>query len=327
MSGQAYAHERHVPVLLREVLECLAPKAGGLYLDGTLGLAGHAQAVLDAAPGARLLGLDRDEEALELAAARLAPYGDRARLAHGRFSDFEDRLDEIYGTSAMLDGALVDIGVSSLQIDSPERGFSFMHDGPLDMRMDPGCGAAPASRLVNQASFDVLKDLLEELGEEPQAGRIARAVIKAREREPITGTAQLAAIVEAAYPPKWRATSRNHPATRTFQALRLAVNDELGELKSFLTRIVPRLAVGGRLAVISFHSLEDRVVKNFLRAEATECICPPHIPLCVCGHKATLRVLTKKPLCASAEEVRANPRAGSAKLRAAEKLDQGNGNG
>jgi 16S rRNA (cytosine1402-N4)-methyltransferase len=210
--------------------------------------------------------------------------------------------------------------VSSLQLDSPERGFSFMRDGPLDMRMDPSSGRPPAARLVNTASCGVLRELIADLGEEPQAGRIARAIVAAREKSPLTRTAELAGIVEAAYPAAWRAKARNHPATRTFQALRLAVNDELGELETFLDRIVPRLAAGGRLAAISFHSLEDRAVKRFFRRESADCLCPAHVPVCVCGHKATLRVLTKKPVCASPREAAANPRAGSAKLRVAEKL-------
>lgn len=316
----AYAHEKHVPVLLHDVLRQLAPKPGGLYLDGTLGLGGHASAVLDAAPGARLLGLDRDGEALAAAGERLKPYGGRVCLRHACFSDFGESLDECFGDGALLDGALVDIGVSSLQLDSPERGFSFMHDGPLDMRMDPSSGVSPASRLVNTASFETLKTLIAEYGEEPQAGRIARCIIAAREKAPLTRTGELARVVEAAYPAKWRAKARNHPATRTFQALRLAVNGELDELERFLERVVPRLAKGGRLAVISFHSLEDRVVKRFFRRESTECLCPAHVPVCVCGHAATLKVLTRKPLEAGPEEVRANPRAGSAKLRAAERL-------
>lgn len=309
---------RHVPVLPAEVLEYLAPRPGGLYLDGTLGLGGHAESVLRAAQDCRLLGLDRDRQALALAAARLAPFGNRVHIRHAAFSAVSSCLDALGWDR--LDGALLDIGVSSLQLDAPERGFSFMGDGPLDMRMDPDSGAATAFSLVNKAPYDVLKELIAKAGEEPQAGRIARAIVQAREKKSIETTRELAVLIERAYPAKWRASARNHPATRTFQALRMAVNDELGELRRFLHQIVPRLAPGGRLVVISFHSLEDRIVKHFFKEEAADCHCPRQTPMCVCGHKASLRILTKKPVTPSAEEVAANPRAGSAKLRAAEKL-------
>lgn len=312
-----------MPVLPEEVLRYLAPKNGGRYLDGTVGLGGHASRILEAAPGCSLLGLDRDENALALAAERLAPFGDRVTLRHSRFSDFAARLEEKGWNT--LDGALVDIGVSSLQLDSPERGFSFLHDGPLDMRMDAtggetGHAVSPASALVNAGTHETLKEIIADFGEEPQAGRIARAIIDARAKKPIETTAELASIVENAYPAKWRATARNHPATRTFQALRIAVNAEFDELRAFLQHIVPYLAPGGRLVVISFHSLEDRIVKHFFRDEATGCRCPRHIPVCVCHHTATLTVLTRKPVTASEEELRANVRASSAKLRAAEKI-------
>lgn len=312
----------HIPVLPEEVLEYLAPKDGGVYLDGTLGLGGHTSRILEAAR-CTVLGLDRDEEALALAEKRLAPYGDRAILRHSRFSGFEEHLDSLGWDH--IDGALVDIGVSSLQIDTPERGFSFLHDGPLDMRMDlTGAGedtvVPPAAKLVNTAPYDVLKEIIKTAGEEPQAGRVARAIVDARGKKPIETTAELAAIVEAAYPAKWRATARNHPATRTFQALRIAVNGEFDELRLFLERIVPRLKPGGRLVVISFHSLEDRIVKHFMRDEATGCKCPRHVPVCICHHVAALKILTKKPVMASGEELRANVRSSSAKLRAAEKV-------
>lgn len=319
MANSRYAH---IPVLPEEVLEYLAPKDGGRYLDGTLGLGGHTSRIL-AAANCRVLGLDRDEDALAIAGERLAPFGDRAVLRHSRFSGFEEHLDDLGWDG--IDGALVDIGVSSMQLDTPERGFSFLHDGPLDMRMDlTGAGedgvVPPASKLVNTAPYDVLKELIKTAGEEPQAGRVARAIVDARGKKPIETTAQLAAIVERAYPAKWRATARNHPATRTFQALRIAVNGEFDELRLFLKRIVPRLKPGGRLVVISFHSLEDRIVKRFVRDEATGCICPRHVPRCICNHVATLRILTKKPVTASEGELRANARSSSAKLRAAEKI-------
>lgn len=308
----------HVPVLLDEVLEYLAPHAGGRYLDGTLGLAGHACAVLDrAGEGAELCGLDRDPEALRRAAVRLAPHGGRVHLHHCRYSEFEQALDAL-GWDA-VDGALIDIGVSSMQIDVADRGFSFNAEGPLDMRMDPGAEES-AWRLVNRERHEVLRDIIGRYGEEPMAGRIARAIIDARNIGPIDTTLQLAGIVERAYPAKWRATARNHPATRTFQALRMAVNDELGELERFLDAILARLRPGGRLVVISFHSLEDRIVKHRMRHWAEGCRCPRHVPRCVCGHTPEVRILTKKPVTAGAEELARNHRASSAKLRAVEKV-------
>lgn len=308
----------HIPVLLDEVLEYLAPHKGGRYLDGTLGLAGHASAVLErAGEGAELCGLDRDPEALRRATARLAPFGGQAHLYHLRYSEFEEALDDLGWPT--VDGALIDIGVSSMQIDLAERGFSFHADGPLDMRMDPDAQES-AWRLVNRERHEVLKDIIARYGEEPMAGRIARAIVDARNTGPIDTTLQLAAIVERAYPAKWRATARNHPATRTFQALRMAVNDELGELERFLDAILARLAPGGRLVVISFHSLEDRIAKHRMRHWAEGCRCPRHVPRCVCGHTPEVRILTKKPVTATSDELARNPRASSAKLRAAEKV-------
>lgn len=330
----------HAPVMLAEALDALLPTDGSTggpefwkdgshplrFLDGTLGLAGHASALLERAAArglqAELLGLDRDAEAQALAAERLAPFGPAAHLRQSAFADFPAALDELGWD--LLDGALVDLGVSSLQLDRPERGFSFLHDGPLDMRMNPDSGESAAT-LVNRAPVARLKEIIEQLGEEPQAGRIARAIDDARSERAIETTAQLAAIVERAYPPKWRATARNHPATRTFQALRLAVNDELEQLRLFLERIVPRLRPGGRLAVISFHSLEDRIVKHFLRTAAQGCLCPPHLAVtmeqCRCGHQASLRLVTRKALEPSEAEVRRNSRSRSAKLRVAERTE------
>ncbi|GHV52175.1 ribosomal RNA small subunit methyltransferase H [Deltaproteobacteria bacterium] len=307
----------HLPVLPEAVLEYLSPRDGRKYLDGTIGLGGHTGRIL-ASANCRVLGLDRDEEALAIAGERLAPFGDRVILRHSRFSNAAKALDELGWDK--IDGALLDIGVSSLQLDTPRRGFSFKHNGPLDMRMDAdGTGAAD---FVNTASFACLKECIETDGEEPLAGRIARAIMEAREHKAISTTEELAKIVEAAYPAKWRHTAKNHPATRTFQALRIQVNDELGELRAFLTRIVPYLAPQARLLVISFHSLEDRIVKQFFRDEAAGCRCPKHVPVCICNHMAALSIVTKKPLMAGEEEVRRNPRAGSAKLRVAEKLPE-----
>ncbi len=308
----------HAPVLLAECLDALQPRPGGRYLDGTLGLAGHASALMERANGqAWLCGLDRDPQALKRAGERLAPWGERCRLFALDHASFPQALDELGWN--VVDGMLLDLGVSSLQLDVPERGFSLHADGPLNMRMDMS-GDQSARQLVNRLDFDSLKRIIAEYGEEPMAGRIARAIVDERQREPIETTARLADIVFHAYPAKWRATARNHPATRTFQALRMAVNDEQGQLGRFLDAALARLAVGGRLAIITFHSLEDRMVKQRFRLWATDCLCPPHLPRCVCGHRAEVRVLTKKPIVPSPEEMARNPRSSSAKLRVAEKL-------
>ncbi|MBB5142860.1 16S rRNA (cytosine(1402)-N(4))-methyltransferase RsmH [Desulfovibrio intestinalis] len=314
---------RHVPVLPLETLAALAPRAGGRYLDGTLGMGGHASAVLASAPDIELCGLDRDEDALELAKQRLATFGARTHLFHCRYSGFADALGQL-GWSK-VDGALLDIGVSSLQLDEAGRGFSFYGDGPLDMRMDQSSGQPSAWHWVNRESFDKLKDCIATLGEEPQAGRIARAIVDARQKDAIDTTAQLANLVEKAYPAAWRAKARRHPATRTFQALRMAVNDELGELQRFLDQILAYLPVGGRLAVITFHSLEDRMVKQAMRHWAEGCRCARHIPRCVCGHQPEVRILHKKPVQAGSDELAVNPRASSAKLRAVEKIAEASG--
>ena len=309
----------HIPVLRDAVVEALAPCAGGRYLDGTLGFAGHARAVLEAAGGdAELCGLDRDGEALERARAHLASYGGRAHLFPLRHSPFPEAPAELGWDR--LDGALIDIGVSSMQLDNGARGFSFHADAPLDMRMDQLSGGESAWHLVNRGHFDMLKDIIARFGEDPQAGRIARAIVEARQQGPVNTTGELARIVSRAYPAAWRAKARNHPATRTFQALRMAVNDELGELERFLDAILGRLKPGGRLAVITFHSLEDRMVKHAMRHWAEGCRCPRYLPECVCGHQPEVRILYKKPVTADDAELARNPRAGCAKLRAVEKL-------
>lgn len=316
--GQITRQAQHVPVLLEETLAALAPCAQGRYLDGTLGLGGHASAILRAAPNIRLCGLDRDEEALSLARERLGSHGDRVQTFHCRYSDFPQALIELGWDK--VDGALLDIGVSSLQLDEAERGFSFNGEGPLDMRMDQHSGQPSAWHWVNRESFARLKECIATLGEEPQAGRIARVIVEARQKASIESTAELAALVEKAYPPAWRAKARRHPATRTFQALRMAVNDELGELRRFLDRILAWLPLGGRLAVITFHSLEDRMVKQAMRRWAEGCRCPRHVPVCVCRHQPEVRILHKKPVQAGPAELAINPRAASAKLRAVEKI-------
>jgi len=305
--------------MLEEVMHWIAPKPGGVYMDATLGLGGHAARLMALTGGqARLLGLDRDEQALAKAGERLAQYGENVQLAHTSFQYFPRVLREVGWE--LLDGVIADLGVSSLQLDSPDRGFSFLHDGPLDMRMDPGSGGDSAADIVNGASYEQLRQLLWDYGEEPMAGRIARAVIKARESARIESTLELARIVAGAYPAKRRALSRNHPATKTFQALRLEVNQELREIEFFLTRIVDFLRPGARIAIISFHSLEDRIVKRAFRKESTGCLCPREYPLCQCGHEKRLKLPFRKPLIPGEEEMRANSRSRSAKLRVAERI-------
>ncbi len=314
------AYSDHIPVMLEETMRWIAPKPGGFYMDATLGLAGHAARLMEMTGGqARLLGLDRDEQALAKAGERLAPYGENVQLAHTSFQHFSRALREVGWDK--LDGVIADLGVSSLQLDSPERGFSFLHDGPLDMRMDPGSGGEPASSIVNGASFERLRQLLWDYGEEPMAGRIARAIVAARETARIESTLELARIVAAAYPAKRRALARNHPATKTFQALRLEVNQELREVEAFLERIVDYLRPGARIAVISFHSLEDRIVKRAFRKESSACLCPREYPVCQCGHTQKLRLPFRKPLIPGEEEMRSNSRSRSAKLRVAERID------
>jgi len=309
----------HVSVLLNEVIDYLDPKPGGYYLDGTLGLAGHSEALLKRTEGkAHLLGIDRDLDTLERARKRLEPFGDNVVTAHARFSEFEMVLRDVNWDE--LDGALLDIGVSSMQIDQPERGFSFKTEGPLDMRMDPSGGMPPASSIVNKAPYEKIKFIIGRYGEDPMCGRIAKAILEARSVAPIETTTQLASIVEKAYPAKWRAKSRNHPATRTFQALRMVVNSELEELEAFLKRILDRLRPGGRLAVITFHSLEDRMVKHMFKEESTGCICPKQIPVCICNHTPNVKLITRKPVTATDEERKLNSRSSSAKLRVVEKL-------
>ena len=316
------AYSEHIPVMIDEVMHWLEPKPGGYYMDATLGLGGHAARLMELTGGqAHLLGLDRDMQALQKAGERLARYGENVQLAHTSFQNFSGALRELGWD--LLDGVVADLGVSSLQLDSPERGFSFLHDGPLDMRMDPGSGGEPASNIVNGASFERLRQLLWDYGEEPMAGRIARAIVETREKAPIETTLELARIVAAAYPAKRRALARNHPATKTFQALRLEVNQELKEVENFLARIVDHLRPGARICVISFHSLEDRIVKRAFRTESTGCLCPREYPVCTCGHEKRLRLPFRKPLLPGQEEMQANSRSRSAKLRVAERIAGG----
>jgi 16S rRNA (cytosine1402-N4)-methyltransferase len=305
----------HTPVLLTATLDALQLRSGGQYVDATLGGGGHAEKILElTGPDGRLLGIDADPAALRAGSARLARFGDRVVLAQSYF----DRLAEIAAEHAIAaaDGILFDLGVSSPQLDEPERGFSFRYDAPLDMRFGPGAGRR-ASELVNELTAEELQLLFQELGEERNARRVAREIVAARARRPIRTTGELAAIVSAA---KRGPRERIHPATRVFQALRMAVNDELGRLRRALPQALELLGKGGRLAVISFHSGEDRVVKQFMQAEARGCICPPETPICICGHEPRLRIVTRRPIKASQTETAENPRARSAKLRVVERL-------
>ncbi len=304
----------HAPVLYHEVLAALQPGPSGRYVDGTIGAGGHAAGLLEASnPDGQLLGLDLDPAALEISAQRLARFGDRLHLRQASFTRVREAIASLGWEGA--DGILLDLGLSSMQLEDATRGFSFQLEGPLDMRFNPAA-ATSASDLVNGLDEGALREILQEYGEEPQARRIARAIVRAR---PIRTTSHLVEVVNAAI---GRRKRRIHPATRTFQALRIAVNDELEALRSGLGEALGALSPGGRLAVISFHSLEDRLVKRFLRRESQDCICPPDLAVCACGHKARVAVLTKRPIRPGEEELSQNPRARSAKLRVGEKLEQ-----
>jgi 16S rRNA (cytosine1402-N4)-methyltransferase len=310
---------RHVPVMAGEVLRYLAPHPGGIYLDGTLGGGGHARLILEAsAPDGLLVGLDRDPSALAAARARLACFGERAILRQGNYAEMATHLDSL-GIDR-LDGVLLDLGVSSHQLDTATRGFSFREDGPLDMRMNPA-EATSAATVIAEADAEELKRIFREYGEERWAGRIAREIVAVRARQPIVSTAQLAELVSRVVP-GGRAPQRIHPATRVFQALRIHVNGELECLKAGLDAAWRSLKVGGRLVVISFHSLEDRIVKLDFRALTTGCICPPRLAVCCCGRQPVGRLLSGKAVRAEEQETKGNPRARSAVLRAIEKLSE-----
>jgi 16S rRNA (cytosine1402-N4)-methyltransferase len=280
-------------------------------VDGTLGAGGHAAGLLaESEPGGQLLGLDVDPQALDLARQKLAPFGERARLMKAPYTSLPEQLAALGWDS--VDGILLDLGASSMQFDSPQRGFSFLADGPLDMRFDPA-NPLTAGQIINTWPEVELADLLFRYGEEPGARRIARSIVRAR---PVNGTRELAAVIEKAL----GRHGPHHPATRTFQALRIAINGELESVEQVLPMAVEALGPGGRLAVISFHSLEDRLVKEYFRRESKDCICPPQQPICTCGHKASLKEITRRPITPSEAETSRNSRARSAKLRVAEKL-------
>ncbi len=315
----------HIPVMLEEVLKYLQPRAGGQYVDGTIGGGGHTEAILErSAPGGRVLGIDSDAQALAGVEKRLASAvrDRRLVLVHGNFAELARIVNEA-GFASSVDGVLLDLGFSSNQMEDPQRGFSFSVDGPLDMRLDQSQELS-AAELVNNASEHELADIFWRYGEETRSRQVAWRIVRERSRGPITQTAQLARVVSAGVPYK---PGMIHPATRVFQALRIAVNAELERLEAVLPQIVDVLSAGqtgdaegsgGRMVIISFHSLEDRLVKGFMRREAMDCICPPGLPVCVCNHKARLRLLTPKPVTPAKHEVQINPRARSAKLRAAE---------
>jgi len=330
----------HIPVLLEEVLKYLQPKAGGQYIDGTLGGGGHTESILDlSAPDGKVLGIDTDAQALERVGKRLSGMVERGRLAlvRGNFAELARIVQDEADFVSSVDGILLDLGFSSDQMDDPQRGFAFSSDGPLDMRLDQS-QEITAADLVNNASEEELANIFWQYGEERRSRQIAWRIIRERARGPITSTAQLARLATAGVPFK---PGMIHPATRVFQALRIAVNGELERLEAVLPQMLDILSAtsahknaagstrgekdeeadeqsGGRMVVISFHSLEDRLVKVFMRREASDCICPPGTPVCICGHKARLRILTPKPVTPGSQEIQANPRARSAKLRAAE---------
>ena len=306
--------EAHLPVLKTEVLTALALKPNQKTIDCTLGAGGHAEAILQqTGPHGQLLGLDVDPEALQLARARLSRFGERVRLVQTNFDQVAQIATE-NDFSPVL-GMIADLGVSSMQLDQPQRGFSFRQAGPLDMRMGPEV-AETAAMLVNTLAETDLADLIYRYGEERKSRPIARAIVKAR---PIETTEALAAVIQQVL--GRRPGQRIDPATRTFQALRIAVNDELGVLERFLPQAISLLAPGGRLAVITFHSLEDRIVKRYFQQEASDCICPPEQLVCTCNHRATVKIVNRKPLVAEETEIELNPRARSAKLRVVESLN------
>ncbi len=309
------AGQGHIPVLLDELLRELRIREGGVYLDGTVGEGGHSAAILTRCAGTQVVGLDRDPEILKLAGERLREFEGRVHLYQ---ADFKNAGVELKKAGVdMVDGIIMDLGVSSRQLETGRRGFSFQYDGPLDMRMDPS-GPLTAEEVVNEYSPPDLKKILFRYGEERQSAAITRAIVRSRQRERIRSTMELAGIIAAAMGGRDR--FRIHPATRSFQALRIEVNDELGSLASAIPDSVEYLVSGGRMAVISFHSLEDRIVKREFRDMENPCRCPPYFPLCVCGEKPEGKVVTRRPIVPGEDEIRANPRSRSAKMRVFERI-------
>ena len=306
----------HKSVLLDECLEGLCIRPDGIYLDGTLGGAGHSSEIVRRLTTGRLIGVDRDTVALQAASQRLAPWADRVTLVHENFQEIASVLDRL-GLD-QIDGMLFDLGVSSPQLDDAERGFSYMADAPLDMRMNRE-DSLTAWDVVNTWDRAELKRILYEYGEERYAPQIAAAIERRRSERPIETTLELAEVIRGAMPPQ-ALREKQHPAKRSFQAIRIAVNDELGAVSRMMEAAIPRLKPGGRLAVITFHSLEDRIVKSAMQQAARGCTCPPEFPVCVCGKKPQIRIITRKPITSGPAELEENPRARSAKLRIAEKL-------
>ena len=306
----------HVSVLLEECIQGLNIKPEGIYVDGTLGGAGHSSRIAAKLTTGKLIGIDRDEVALAAAGERLAQFGDRVRLVHSNFCELDSVLEELEIPG--VDGILLDLGVSSPQLDDGSRGFSYMVDAPLDMRMD-ATDALNAYTVVNTWPYEELRRILFEYGEERYAPQIASSICKRREQAPIETTLELVEVIRNAMPAA-ALREKQHPAKRSFQAIRIAVNDELNSVARVMEAAIPRLNPGGRLAVITFHSLEDRIVKNAMAAAAKGCTCPPSFPVCVCGKKPKVKLITRKPIVSGEEELERNPRARSAKLRICEKL-------
>lgn len=306
----------HVSVLLDECIEGLNIKPDGIYVDGTLGGAGHSSQIAKRLTTGRLIGIDRDPVALKAAGERLAPYADRVTLVHSNFCEIASVLEEL-GISG-VDGILLDLGVSSPQLDDGSRGFSYMADAPLDMRMNSE-DSLSAYDVVNTWSQEELKRILYDYGEERYAPQIARAICNKREVSPIQTTLELVDVIRSAMPAA-ALREKQHPAKRSFQAIRIAVNDELGSVEKVMRDAIPALNPGGRLAIITFHSLEDRIVKNGMTAASKGCTCPPNFPVCVCGKKPQVKLVSRKPIVSSQEELDRNPRARSAKLRVCEKI-------
>jgi len=305
-------NHQHQPVLYHEIINALKPQSPGKFIDATVGAGGHAWGILEScSPEGCLLGFDQDPQALALAEQRLSVFTTRVTLVNASYTTLLEQLDRLgWG---LVDGIIFDLGVSSMQLSSPQRGFSFLREGPLDMRFNPS-QIATADELVNYLPESELAALIWRYGEERYARRIAQAICRVR---PLHSTIQLAEVIRQAVSGQ---RGRIHPATRTFQALRIAVNDELQAIQGVLPQALQILVPGGKLAVISFHSMEDRIVKQFFRREGSDCICPPEQPTCTCGHKAVLREISRRPIAPSAEEIEANPRARSARLRVAEKI-------
>ncbi|MEE0793962.1 MAG: 16S rRNA (cytosine(1402)-N(4))-methyltransferase RsmH [Oscillospiraceae bacterium] len=306
----------HIPVLLEECIKYLNIKPDGIYVDGTLGMGGHSEAILQRLTTGRLISIDRDTYAIERATERLAPYADRLTIVHGNFRDLPEILDE-QGVD-LVDGMLFDLGVSSPQLDEGGRGFSYMVDAPLDMRMDKSDNI-DAWFIMNRWPEDKICRILRDYGEERHAARIARAIAKRRQEQEIKTTLELVDIIKSAMPAA-ALREKQHPAKRSFQAIRIAVNDELGAVASLMETAPDRLKVGGRIAVISFHSLEDRIVKSAIQSRENGCTCPREAPVCTCGFVQTLKSVTRKPITAGGEELELNPRSRSAKLRVAERV-------